>query len=127
VAIHLLDIDLLIDFLRGRREAHALLSGYATGPDRPCISVVSVAEIWAGSRAAERATTGALLSALTKVPVSENIAASAGEFLNAYRRSHGVELADALVAATAVEVQATLLTRNVKHYPMAAVKVVRPY
>ena len=86
-----------------------------------------MSEIWAGSRPAERAATGALLSALNKVPVSENIASMAGEFLKAYRRSHGVELADALIAATAIEIQAVLVTRNVKHYPMPAVRLLRPY
>ena len=125
--IHLLDTDILIDFLRGRREARALLASYGTTAERPYISVVSVSEIWAGSRPAEKAATGALLSALNKVPVSESIAAAAGEFLNTYRHGHGVELGDALIAATAVEIQATLLTRNVKHYPMPAVKLFRPY
>jgi predicted nucleic acid-binding protein len=38
--------------------------------------------------------------------------------LRRYRKSHGVELADALIAATAVAHSAMLWTRNRKHYPM---------
>jgi predicted nucleic acid-binding protein len=127
VSIPLLDTDILIDFLRGRVEARTLLVSYRARGDRPIISVVSVSEVWAGSRPAEKAPTAALLSALGKIPVSEKIAAMAGDFLSAYRRSHGVELADALIAATAVESNATLVTRNTKHYPMPAVTVLKPY
>jgi predicted nucleic acid-binding protein len=47
--------------------------------------------------------------------------------LRVYRRSHGTELGDALIASTVVELGATLITRNVKHYPMPAVTVLRPY
>ena len=125
--IHLLDTDILIDFLRGRGEARALLASNEAAAERPFISVVSVSELWAGSRRAEKAATGALLSTLNKIPVSEKIAAVAGNFLNAYRRTHGVELADALIAATAVEINATLVTRNVKHHPMPALRILRPY
>ena len=124
---HLLDTDILIDFLRGRSQARAFLGGYKAGADRPYISVVSVSEIWAGARPSEKAATSALLAALNKVPVSENIAATAGQFLNAYGHSHGVELADALIAATATEIKAALVTRNLKHYPMPAIELLKPY
>jgi predicted nucleic acid-binding protein len=42
----------------------------------------------------------------------------AGLYLQRYRRSHGVEVADALIAANAVASRAQLWTRNRKHYPM---------
>ena len=124
---HLLDTDILIDFLRGRVEARTLLASYEERGDRPLISVVSVTELWAGSRPAEKSATAALLSALGKIPVSEKIASLAGDFLCTYRRSHSVELADALIAATAADSSAILVTRNAKHYPMAAVKILKPY
>ena len=127
MAVHLLDTDLLIDFLRGRAEARALLGSYDVFSNRPVVSVVSVSEIWAGAKSAEAVATNALLSTMGQIPVSEKIAWAAGTFLNTYRSSHGVEVADALIAASAVEIGATLLTRNVKHYPMPAVKLQRPY
>jgi predicted nucleic acid-binding protein len=61
------------------------------------------------------------------IPISGEIALAAGNMLRTYRRSHGTELGDALIASTAVEIDATLITRNVKHYPMSAVTVLRPY
>ena len=123
----LLDTDILIDFLRGRAEARNLLASAEERGERPFISVVSVSEVWAGSRSAEKAATAALLSALGKIPVSEKIASIAGDYLRTYRRSHSVELADALIAATAADLTAVLITRNAKHYPMPAVKVLKPY
>jgi predicted nucleic acid-binding protein len=127
VAVHLLDTDILIDFLRGRGEARALLRRYEAAAEPPVISVVSVTELWAGMRQGEESATGALLSALRKIPLSEEIALAAGNMLRTYRRSHGTELGDALIASTAVEIGAPLITRNIKHYPMPTVAVLRPY
>jgi hypothetical protein len=127
VAIHLLDTDILIDLLRGRGEARAFLGRYEATAEPPVISVVSVSELWAGMRKGEESATGALLAALRKTPLSEEIALAAGNMLRIYRRSHGTELGDALIASTAVELGATLITRNIKHYPMPAVTVLRPY
>jgi predicted nucleic acid-binding protein len=78
-------------------------------------------------RQGEESATGALLSALRKIPLSEEIALAAGNMLHTYRRSHGTELGDALIASTAVEIGAPLITRNIKHYPMPTVAVLRPY
>lgn len=127
MAIHLLDTDILIDFLRGRREARALMAQYETAGAAPVISVVSVTELWAGMRRGEEQATGALLAVLRKIPLTEEIALAAGNMLRTYRRSHGTELGDALIASSAVDIGATLVTRNLKHYPIPAVLVYRPY
>jgi len=42
----------------------------------------------------------------------------AGEYLRRYNKSHNLKIADALIAASAVQNQADLWTRNRKHYPM---------
>lgn len=46
----------------------------------------------------------------------------AGEYIRRYRKSHSVELGDALIAASAVVSGAALWTRNRKHYPMPELK-----
>jgi predicted nucleic acid-binding protein len=52
------------------------------------------------------------------VPADGPVGLRAGEYLRRYRKSHAVELGDALIAASAVASGARLWTRNRKHYPM---------
>ncbi|HEX9633589.1 MAG TPA: hypothetical protein VGA02_14105 [Gemmatimonadales bacterium] len=47
---------------------------------------------------------------------------SAGAYLARYARSHGVEIANALVAAAAATSGLELWTLNRKHYPMPDVR-----
>jgi predicted nucleic acid-binding protein len=118
----ILDTDVLIDLLRGR-EAARLFLAEATRDAVPCCSVISVAEIHAGMRPAERAPTSALLDALLIVPVTRTIAEWAGQF-KARTSLRRLELADCLIAATAFTEAAPLATGNVRDYPMPEITVV---
>jgi len=81
-------------------------------------SAVSAAELRAGARPPEYTALDALFDSLLCVPIDAALGRRAGEYLRRYRRSHAVELGDALIAASAVEREARLWTRNRKHYPM---------
>jgi len=81
-------------------------------------SPVSAAELWAGARPAEHERLEALFEALVCVPTDSAVGRRAGDYLRRYRKSHAIELGDALIAASAVARNATLWTRNRKHYPM---------
>lgn len=81
-------------------------------------SPVTAAELWAGARPAEFAALEDLLNVLECVPANGTVGRRAGEYLKQYRKSHNVELVDALIAATAALSGAVLWTRNRKHYPM---------
>jgi predicted nucleic acid-binding protein len=81
-------------------------------------SAVSAAELWAGARASEHDVIEAMFGALICVPADGAVGRRAGEYLQRYRKSHAVELGDALIAASAVASGAKLWTRNRKHYPM---------
>jgi predicted nucleic acid-binding protein len=50
--------------------------------------------------------------------VTSDIARAGGFFKRDYGKSHGVGLADAIIAATCETENADLKTLNVKHYPM---------
>ena len=122
----LLDTDILIDHLRGVSEAKDLLMELAaTGT--PAISVITVAEIEAGTRDPEREQVENLLSSLPGLPIDVAIARKAGHYRTQYAKTHGVLLPDALIAATAAMHGCKLYTLNSKHYPMDDINVVVPY
>jgi predicted nucleic acid-binding protein len=50
------------------------------------------------------------------LPLSEAIGASAAALIEPHALSHGIQVADALIAATAMECDLPLCTGNVKHF-----------
>jgi predicted nucleic acid-binding protein len=52
----------------------------------------------------------------TIVPITPAISERAAELIDRLALSHGMRLADALIGATAIELKATLITANVKHF-----------
>ena len=117
----LVDSDILIEVSRGR-DPEIVSAWIALSNSNTLIfySPVSVAELWAGARPNEHAGLNNLFRNLTCVPIGEEIGHSAGLCLSQYQKSHGVEIADALIAASAIANKAALWTRNRKHYPMKA-------
>jgi predicted nucleic acid-binding protein len=58
------------------------------------------------------------VSLFSVVPIDSEVAKAGGLYKRDFAKSHGVGLADALLAATAIKENAELKTLNVKHYPM---------
>jgi predicted nucleic acid-binding protein len=112
----LIDTDVMIDFLRGYPDAIDLIR---KSLDHVVLSSIVVAELYAGVRGHDEQTKLNNLIALFRVvPVSDQIARMAGLYKRDYGTSHGVGLADAILAGTATVENATLKTLNVNHYPM---------
>lgn len=122
----LIGTDIAIDHFHGHRAALEYFTQTLIVGETLAISVVSLTEILAGMRTGERERTEKLFGLFTILEVDEEIARKAGEYMGLCRSQH-IELADALIAATAFVVQAELNTRNVKHYPMSDVTVEAPY
>jgi predicted nucleic acid-binding protein len=113
------DSDILIEVSRARNAAIVQNWRELSESDALILfSPVSAAELWAGARPGEYAPLEALFNALVCVPTDASVGRRAGEYLRRYRKSHGVELGDALIAAGAVASGARLWTLNRKHYPM---------
>jgi predicted nucleic acid-binding protein len=56
------------------------------------------------------------MRAATLLPVTQAITLRATELMESLTLSHGLQMGDALIAATALEHQLPVLTANVKHF-----------
>lgn len=94
----LVDTDILIDFLRGHPSAGAILNARF---NEIAFSAISVAELYAGAREGEeKPALQRMISASRIIDVTPEIAAQAGMLKKKFGKSHGIGLADAIVAET---------------------------
>jgi len=111
----LIDTDVLIWYLRGNEKAGKIIN--ANIPFN--ISVISYMELVHGMR--NKGELRVLQKQLKKwstsiIQIDMNISTRAMFFVEDYYLSHSLELADAVIAATAIEHHYILLTANDKHY-----------
>ena len=67
------------------------------------------------------------LQKLKFYPLTNGIGQKAIELVEAYSNSHGLFLADAIIAATALEYDLTLITYNTKHFQfIKGLKLLKP-
>jgi predicted nucleic acid-binding protein len=119
--VKLLDTSVAIDHLRGLPPAVDLLRGLIGADESLLASEVVRFELLAGVREKEVNALEQFFSAISWVPVGEEVARAAGSLAQRHRRSHsGIDDADYLIAATALLLEADLLTTNVHHFPMIA-------
>ena len=117
----LLDSDVIIAWLRGYEPFTELIPGLLDQGNVLIWSPVSIAEIFAGVKKREEKRIENLFFIFETFPISLEIGKKAGEYLNRYRKSHGMELGDALIAASASMRCIPLWTLNKKHYPITEI------
>lgn len=111
----LIDSDVLIWDTRGHPQAKARLA--AIDPWR--ISTITYMELAQGCRDSaelQRLKRGLDRHRTEILPITAAISRRAMVLIDTHARSAGLRLADALIAATALEHQLTLLTGNTRHF-----------
>ena len=122
----LLDSDVIIAWLRGYEPFGEVLPDLLARGEILAWTPVSIAEIYAGVRKGEEQQTDSLFLALDVYPITSEIGLVAGKYVHRYGKSHGVEVADALIAAAAAVHELPLWTLNRKHYPMKDIRFYSP-
>jgi predicted nucleic acid-binding protein len=115
----LLDSSVIIDTINDKRRRAQLLEDLILQGHLLACCPINVTEIYAGMRPHEEIRTGEVLTSLQLFPITFPVARLAGLLKRDYTKK-GITLAitDVTIAAVAIHNRLTLITDNVKHYPM---------
>lgn len=122
-----IDTDILIDVSRATAPAINRLATEAQTATL-AISVVTYMELVVGCRnQSELQTLEKFLQQFQVLKLNESISDEALSLVCTYRLSHGLLIPDALIAATAIATQSSLLTKNQKDYRFIPNLMLLPY
>ena len=118
----LLDSDVIIWHLRGRKEVTEVLRDLQKF-GLPACSALSVLEIQLGVKKGEEEKTDRFINSLGIFDVNREVASKAAQLIRQYKaRGVTLDLPDAIIAATCILHELILVTYNTKHYPVSEIK-----
>jgi predicted nucleic acid-binding protein len=113
---YLVDTDVLVDVSRNNEAAIDFLDQL---DDPWLISIITALELIVGARNNKEVTQiDQLVAAYSAIPLTTEIGNSSYGLLRQFAKSHGLRVFDSLIAATAIEENLTLLSKNKKHFQM---------
>ena len=123
---HLLDSTALIDYFRRSQAVRNLLEQLERQGHQVSVSTVGLVELYAGFDEQERLMADPVVDLWSYHEITSQIAKEAGriryEFL---RRGTSLSIPDTLTAAVAIAHDAILVTKNVRHFPMEGIRILR--
>ena len=122
------DADILIWHLRGERKALRFLRRLEKRSEYSLwLGALQRAEVVFFMRPEEEGDTLALLAQFKTAPVDQTVVDRAAALYRRWHPSHGIDVADAMLAATALETGGKIYCMNKKHYPMPDAIVEKPW
>jgi predicted nucleic acid-binding protein len=119
MATFLLDTSVIIDVLNNKRNRPVLLLELLRAGHLLACCPINITEVYAGLRPKEETATEEFLASLKYYPITPQAARLAGLLRRNYgRQGTTLNLGDVMIAAVGIENQLTLLTDNVKDFPM---------
>ena len=109
---HLLDTNILSKIFYGNADVKNFVDNLIVGVE----TVVCIESIQGSISNTDKRRIKRSLQKIKFYPLTNDIAQNAIELIDSYSNSHGLLLADALIAATALEYDLTLITYNTKHF-----------
>jgi|SRR5690625_2733470 len=111
-----LDTDILIDFSQDHSNAVQTIAQLEKNYEF-CISVIVAMKLYAGARSKkELANIDTFLSDFKISFLTKSISEQALAWMRKFRPTHGVEINDMLIAATAFSTDTAFISKNQKHY-----------
>jgi predicted nucleic acid-binding protein len=120
---YLLDSDIIIWHLRGRREVTEMLKDLQRS-GVPACSAISVLEVRLGVKTRDdEGKTNHFLESLKVFDVNRDIAKMAAQLIRQYKaKGITMDIPDSIIAGTCIVHDLTLVTYNRKHYPISGLK-----
>lgn len=119
-----IDADVLIWHLRGKKQAQDFLIRLRDQDAYELYTgALQRAEVIFFMRPDEEEATELFLSQFKTEPVDQEIVDAAGILYRKWQPSHGIDVNDAILAATSIRTGGRIFTLNIKQYPMPEVNV----
>ncbi len=111
----ILDTNIIIELLKGNKETKELLEGI--NEKNFAISIITNMELYYGAiNKRELNKIRKFLKSFDLLLINEEISRIALDLIEKYSKSHGLEIPDALIAATSIYYDISLLTYNKKDF-----------
>ncbi len=124
---YLLDTTAIVEvifgrLLRDKSRVPDLLEKFCREGGLLCCSPINIVEVYTGMKDRER--TDEFLNSLERYDINREIASLAGELKREYSKK-GITLSasDVLIAATSIKKHLTLVTNNVRHFPIEGLMI----
>lgn len=120
------DTDVIINYLKGLEPAKSFLKKMIISDDL-YISPISIAEYQAKSSQEEKSLLEEFLTLGKTVSIDSEVGFIAGDYRKQFsKKTKKVYLMDCFIAATCKAHKLTLITNNLKDYPMGDIKILQP-
>lgn len=127
MSLALIDTDILIDLAADLKQAIESIKNLEQG-FALMVSAVTVMELTVGCRnKTELRNVEKLLERFEVIPLNEQVSSVAVDLIKKYRLSHGLLIADALIAATAIANNIPLESKNQRDYKFISGLDLLPY
>lgn len=118
------DPDVLIWHLRGDHKALRFLQRLRKSEEYELwTGAMQRAEVVFFMKPEEEAATGLFLSQFKTAPIDQRIVDAAAALYRRWQPSHGLNINDAILAATVLQTGGQIFCLNTKHYPMPGLLV----
>ena len=120
----LLDTNVIVNVLRQSSDARLVVSKLLDQGHPLAACTITITEIYAGMRSHEEKATRAFMKSLVFLPTTAEVAEQAGLLKARYaKRGKVLSVQDATIAAVCIAYGCTLVTENIKDFPMPELRL----